>query len=342
MEQSHMAETGVSWLLNQNQTESFIVFGANSVWHALQLAVRAFLIQEHDSQVVYRLLRLDKKHQNHKVQSHISAIGHWLAVRATERDLLPLLLQAGQFLGINGFDSSEDADAISKRQFVQLLPYVYNGWAKGLPQALRNIKLVVEAELDFVLEELSINRESLVHCIQRASNESPGSGTNTQYKCLTCSDNYFDLGSGLVQPRRISFIECRITRHKFFCQCREFLRALGVLQRQPVPDDVDVDEEFFKETGDDVDQLCKESDRLYPDEKIKLGDPFHDAATMLYRVQGRRWIETYEPSELLCATCFLKREGYIGENGSIHHHRFTPAPKNYISRLPPDSFTSTF
>ncbi len=103
-------------------------------------------------------------------------------------------------------------------------------------------------------------------------------------------------------------------------------------------DEVNVDKEFFKETEDDVDQLCDEYDRLGLDEKINE-DPFHDAATMLYRAQGRRWIGSYEPSELLCATCFLKREDYIGENGPIHHHRFTPVPKWFINPCSLGPFT---
>lgn len=47
-------------------------------------------------------------------------------------------------------------------------------------------------------------------------------------------------------------------------------------------DDVDVDEEYFKETEGSADQFCGDYDRPSPDEKIK-GDPFRDATTMLYR-----------------------------------------------------------
>ena len=57
-------------------------------------------------------------------------------------------------------------------------------------------------------------------------------------------------------------------------------------------DEVDIDEEYFKETEDDVDQLCEEYDKFNLDDNIK-GDPFRDAATMLYRAQGRRWIGSY-------------------------------------------------
>lgn len=346
MEQSNMAETSVIWALRQKQSEILVTFGTTSMWYALQHAVRAFLIEENETQVLHHLLCLDKEHQDLEIQSYVSAIGHWLALRASERDLLPQLLQAGQFLRIDGFDSFEDADAIRKRQFIRSMPYLYNNWAKVLPQSLDNVKGLVEAELNFVLGELSIDLKSLVRCIQIATEKPPGSEAYTQRKCLSCGDDYVDLGTGLVQPRRISFNECRITEHKFHCQCPEFLRGLGLTQGHPAVesgdvDDIDIDEEYFNETEDDVGQLCEEYDRLSLDEKIK-GDPFYDAAIMLYQAQGRRWIGSYEPLELLCGTCFLKREEYIGENGLADYQHFTSVPTTYISSCSPDNFTSTF
>ena len=340
-----MAETGIVWLQHQKRTEIILEFDAIAVWHALQQAVRAFLIQEHESQATHNLLSLDQKHQDLKVQSRIKAIGHLLALRASERQLLPIVLQAGRLLRIDGFDSFEGADSITTRQFVRSMPYLFSTWAKVMPQALENMKLLVEAELDFILGQLSIDRESLGRCTQMATKDPPGSRANTRHKCLTCGDDYVNLGTGLLQPRKISFKECRITGHKLYCQCPEFLRALGVVQGQPVANfrdigEVNVDKEFFRDTEDDVDQLCEEYDRLSPDEKMN-GDPFDDAATMLYQAQGRRWIGSYEPSELLCGSCFLKREEYIGENGPIHD-RFTPVPKHYISPCSFDPFTSTF
>jgi hypothetical protein len=336
-EQSGMADTAAVWATRQLKSKIFIAFGTNTVWHGLQHAVRALLLQEHETQVLHHLLHLDQEHQ--EIQSHVSAIGHWLALRASERDLLAMVLQCGQYLRINGFDSFEGVDSIGKRQMVLSMPDIYNDWAKQLPRSIENVKRLVEAELKFLLEELSIDRESLVRCIQKAIDKPPDLTANTQYKCLSCYDDYVSLGTGLVQPRRISFNECRITEHKFYCQCTEFLRALGVMQGRPVADsgdidDVDVDEEYFKETEGNVDQLCEEYDRLSLDEKRK-GDLFHDAATILYRTQGRRWIGSYEPSELLCATCFLESEEYI-------NHGFTPVPKTFISSCPSDNFTSTF
>jgi len=44
---------------------------------------------------------------------------------------------------------------------------------------LSNVKGLVEAELDFVLSELSMVRESLTRCIQAAREEPPGPTTDT-------------------------------------------------------------------------------------------------------------------------------------------------------------------
>lgn len=342
-EQSRVADTAVVWVLRQKQSETLVAFGVASVWYALQQAVRSFLIEEHETQILHHCL--GQEHHDHKIQSHVSAIGHWLALRAS-RDLLSNLLQSGQYLRIHGFDSFESANTNSTREFVRSMPYLFSTWAKLLLRSLENIKGPVEAELDFILGELLMDRESLARCIQMAIEKPPDSRADTLHKCLSCGDDYVNLGTGLVQPRKISFNECRITGHKFFCQCSEFLRELGVMQSQLVADsgdigDVDIDEEYFKETEDDVEQLCNEYDERGLGEKIK-GDPFYDAATMLYQVQGRRWISSYKPSESLCATCFLKREEYIGENGPTAHHRCTPVPKTFISSCSPDHFTSTF
>jgi hypothetical protein len=171
----NMAETAVIWALRQRQSEILVTFGASTAWHGLQHALRAFLIQEHETQVLHHLLHLDQEHQDLQIQSHVSAIGHWLALRASERDLLPLVIHGGQFLRIDGFDAFEEENPIGKRQFIRSMPYILKTWAKVLPRSLENVKGLVEAELDVVLGELSIDRESLVRCIQMATKKPPRS-----------------------------------------------------------------------------------------------------------------------------------------------------------------------
>ena len=44
-------------------------------------------------------------------------------------------------------------------------------------------------------------------------------------------------------------------------------------------------------------------------------DPFKAVAHHLHCAQGRTWIGSYRPGELVCGTCFLRREGYVNELG---------------------------
>lgn len=343
-EDSHMSETGVAWLLRQKQTEMIVAFGANSIWHGVQLAVRAFLIQEHDSKILQHLLNLDQEYQELQVKSQINSIAHWLALRASARDLLPLIIQAGGFLRIDGFDPFPGTEDIGQRTFARTLPFIYTTWAKALPRAMENVQRLIDAELDHMLESLSMNKESLAETIQSAYRDCPPERAKIKHVCSVCSDDYVNLGTGLVQPRRISFNECRITNHKPACLCADYLRAQGVTQGPPTADigdmdDKDVDEEYFQDTEDDVQQLCEAYDRLAVEEVE--GDYFHEAATLLYRAQGRRWVGTYEPLELLCSSCFLKKERYIGDNGPEDRHHFTPTPATYCVASP-EYLTATF
>jgi hypothetical protein len=343
-EDAHMSETGVAWLLRQKQTEMIVAFGASTIWHGLQHAVRAFLIQEHDSKLLQHLLDLDQEHEALQVKSQINSIAHWLALRASERDLLPLIIQAGMFLRIDGFDSFPSTEDIGQRMFARTLPFLYTSWCKALPRAMENVKGLIDAELDFMLESLSMNKESLAQTIRSAYKDCPPEQAEVQHKCSVCSDDYVNLGTGLVQPRRISFNECRIANHKPECLCAEYLCAQGVTQGPPTADigdidDNDVDEEYFQDTDDDVQQLCEAYDRLGVEETE--GDYFHEAATLLYRAQGRRWVGSYEPLELLCSSCFLKRECYIGENGPEDRHHFTAMPDTYCVASP-EYLTATF
>lgn len=135
-------------------------------------------------------------------------------------------------------------------------------------------------------------------------------------------------------------------QHKFHCQCTEYLQAQGVTQAQTIPifgdtDEVDIEEEFSKKPDVDVDELCKEYERLALDDP-NPGDPFYEAAKMLYRAQGRRWIGSYECLDILCAACFLEKEEYIGKKCPAGSAGFTPVPKTYISACQPDTLDSVY
>ena len=345
-EQIDMSQTSVHWLYSQKQTDILVALGASSVWHGVQQAVRAFLYEENENKVIYQFLHSDKAKEDLVYQSHVSAIGHWLALRASQRDLLPVTIQAAQFLQVDGFDAIPGMDGLGKRDVNRSLPVIYKTWARLSGKVLGNAKALVEAEFDFILSELSMDRESLALAIQAASERPLHETPSSPQRCLKCGDDYAKLGTGLVQPLQVAFEECRTTKHKFHCECAYYLHTKGVTSVEPVAqpgdlDDADVDEEFFKELEINVDDLCAEYDKLGIQDKIQ-GDPFKDAASMLYRAQGRRWIGTYGDEEILCAACFLKREEYLEEDGSTGGGRFTPAPKTFVSACPSDTFDANY
>lgn len=121
-----MSETSIHWLYSQKQTEILVALGASSVWHGIQQAVRAFLFEEHENQVLRNLLRADQGKHGLKYQSHVRAIGHWLVLRASERDLIPVAVQAAQFLQVDGFDPFPGADSLGKRDLNRSLPLLYS------------------------------------------------------------------------------------------------------------------------------------------------------------------------------------------------------------------------
>ena len=77
-------------------------------------------------------------------------------------------------------------------------------------------------------------------------------------------------------------------------------------------DEDDNDEECFYDLDD-----CPEQDESSIIETLNCdnSDPFKAVAHHLHCVQGRTWIGSYEPGELVCGSCFLRREGYVNELG---------------------------
>ncbi|KAK1753305.1 hypothetical protein QBC47DRAFT_404660 [Echria macrotheca] len=371
LENCSMAETAVQWVYTQKQSEILVALGANSIWHGLQQAVRGFLVEEHGKSVISGLLqqtttsvdgggrgRTTAMMDGDRWQSQVSAIGHWLALRASGRELLPLIVQACQCLQVDGFDPIPGMEGFGIRELNRSLPLIYTTWAKTSPRILSNVTALVEAELEHLLSDLSLDRDGLVQCIQASRDELVESDEGDEWhdavahhwRCGDCEDDYTTLGKGLVQPRRISFDECRATRHRHYCECLEFLGEKGVKPPEnSVPESGEVeeeaDEEFRKDVEVDVgliDSLCETYSSIDTDEPV-LGDPFYDAAKMLYRAQGRRWIGTYRPSEALCGACFLKRELYAGPGGpGDGSASFTPVPTTYVSACPPEFLGATY
>jgi hypothetical protein len=94
-----------------------------------------------------------------------------------------------------------------------------------------------------------------------------------------------------------------------------------------------------------------EHDRL-PDgageERRYQNSCFSSVARTLYRAQGRRWIGSYQPEEVLCGACFLARKGYLGDKHTSDQAShaatapYTPAPEDYVSACPPEIFDTAY
>ena len=78
------------------------------------------------------------------------------------------------------------------------------------------------------------------------------------------------------------------------------------------PDDESNDAESFY----DLDYWLEKDKELIVDAlKSDESDPFKAVAHHLHCAQGRTWVGSYKPGELVCGSCFLRREGYINEPG---------------------------
>jgi hypothetical protein len=325
-----VSSISVNWVLRLTKTEKIIAFGAKSIWDGIQHAVRSFLILEQDNQVLQQLLNLDNDTEKKISKSHATSIAHWLALRASQRELLPMVIEAGRFLHIDGFDWVDDQ--ITPVQFSRALPVIYAAWADALPNGVDRVQELVATEMVDLLERTSWTQQHLLQSISRQSTAKEINAEDSLY-CTVCNDDYTVLGAGLVDPRLIAFTECTKTMHRFSCKCSEFLTSAGVLETVLEQSDLvdekdsDVDEEFFKEMDKDISKLCDEYSKMHIGE-VKP-DPFRDAAIMLYRAQGRRWVGCYERSEMLCGTCFLQREDYLVENGIGTETKFTEMPESF-------------
>lgn len=112
-ESCSLAVNSICWLL-QRFVVNVIRFGARSVWHGVQHAVRSFqfLAQEH---MVWQ--KMGELGMNAIVgKSHALSISRWLGLQIVARHLLPIQLMAGAIIHIEGFnwvgDTPEPSPAI--------------------------------------------------------------------------------------------------------------------------------------------------------------------------------------------------------------------------------------
>lgn len=322
-ERRPLSQNSITWLLHLTANEEYVEFSARNVWSALQHAVRSILNHGRFGNVLERILDLSLEERVNTSQRHIDAMGAWLALRVNGRVILPMVSNAGSFLQMQGFDWIDDD--MPHRQFLQALPNIYAAWCHAVLEAVEQVETYMREEFDQCLGQLNTTREMFLNSISR---ENTHHSATRRRKCTDCQADYSGLDQGLVQPARIAVSECVLTGHSFDCNCQSMEEFATFMARTQLPrysgaydegdtgSDADVDEEFF-----DAEPY------LFGESSWKRPDAFSDIATMLFRAHGRVWIDNYAIGEELCASCFLFREQYIGEDGLAAD--FPPVPKSF-------------
>ncbi|KAI8634025.1 hypothetical protein F5Y19DRAFT_197056 [Xylariaceae sp. FL1651] len=335
-----ISQNSISWLLRTTATEEFIAFGPKTIWSACQSAVRSFLVHERNEEMLERLLGLSQQEKRKLSRSHATSIAHWLALRASERELLPMVIEGGRICNIAGFDWVEDE--LTPREFARTLPVIYYTWGLKFPDNVDKVEKHIAMELDEILEKGKWGMEVLLASILRREQQlGDEKKVEEELRCSVCHDDYSGLGIGVISPAWIAFLECTKTNHSLHCTCSSYLQRSGVLSSKPYtsseyvspfPENEEevADEELPIVSTIDIVPLCL--DFIASQSHVaKSYDPFTEAATMLYRAQGRTWLNDYVAGEKLCATCFLLSEQYIGEDGLGTETGFSEMPESFAT-----------
>ncbi|KAF7508364.1 hypothetical protein GJ744_009355 [Endocarpon pusillum] len=348
-------ENSVNWFLRSLKTESMVAFGPKTMWHGLQHAVRSLVDLEHTNKLVASKLGLRGAGgaEQQTAASHGMAIAYWIVLRATGKQLLPMLVAAGAIMHIEGYDYDPDTE-VDPAVLGQQLPFLYSEWSKALTKGIETVDEVMSSELDAALEEAGWTQDHLGELITNAGKPDQRNEQCHQMCCSVCKDDYTSLGVGLVEPRWIEFTECTSSNHRFNCICPEFLQSQGRLGHCEQPpgyesdncqsdsgeeNDVFHDAEFQNTTTSSSNQesdsgdmdWIPECEKYIREMEGKKKDPFSAIAALLYRAQARLWVERYRPGELLCGTCFLRREGYVDEEAKDDDDIFASMPASFCS-----------
>ncbi|KXX77094.1 putative ankyrin repeat protein L93 [Madurella mycetomatis] len=170
-EQCDMSKTAVNYVFALKQSDIMIALGAKSVWHGLQQAIRGFLIEEHMQDIAGKLVSAELGESPGSCQSRIRAIGHWLALRASQRDLVPLAIQAAQILQVQGYDPLPGSQDMERRDLNRKLPLIYTMWAKTSARVLANVREIVKAEFSVILGDMSMDCNSFARRLSTAPAE---------------------------------------------------------------------------------------------------------------------------------------------------------------------------
>jgi hypothetical protein len=326
-----ISQNSITWLLRLTANEQYVECSPRVLWSALQHAVRSVLNHQRYSRHLQRILQLLDDETRNVSQRHQSALGSWIALRVTGRLLLPMVLHVGSFLQLKGFDWIEDY--MPHRQFLQVQPNLYAAWCHAVLDAVEKIEVYMREELDLYMRELSWTPAHLLSALSdtgAASCDSNDQESHAQV-CSRCEYDYGRMAHSLIEPARIAIQECVKTGHDPDCICHNISKGsqiatelsdyTGVWSDDYEADESDIDQDFFEAQPHLFDPDCLQSQPNW--------NVFSGIATLLYSAQGRIWIGSYTIGEHLCATCFLFKEQYIGEDGFAAE--FPPMPKSFES-----------
>ncbi|KAH7080966.1 hypothetical protein FB567DRAFT_562483 [Paraphoma chrysanthemicola] len=330
VERKPISQNSITWLFHLAGNENYVEFNSRQVWSALQHAVRSVLNHAHFNNILARILDLTTDVRETLSNGHINAMGGWVALRVCGRTLLPMIVNAGSFLQMRGFDWINDE--LPHHQFLQALPNTYVAWCRAVLDAVEQVEMYMREEMDDCLTQLNMTRATFLKAISLPTStpKSFGSSDDGDSVCTACGCDFTGLGIGLLAPARIAVAECVMTGHDFDCHCRDLTSASPHIERQDHPsysgsyhedncsDDADYDEQYFDA---DPHASCTM--------EISKSDVFSDIAKLLYRAQGRVWLGDYTLEEELCASCFLIKEHYIGKDGLAAD--FPPMPRRFES-----------
>ena len=325
-----ISRNSITWLFHLTANEDYVEFGPRTVWSAVQHAVRSVLNHGRHTNMLERILRLTTLESSDISQRHVDALCIWLALRVTGRVLLPMVVTAGSFLQMRGFDWVDDD--LPHSQFLQALPNIYAAWCHAVLDAVDRIEPYMQEELEHCFKQFGWTRAAFLAKLSRSNiqNRAKNSTEISSKSCTRCKDDYSTLDSGLVEPARITITECVLTGHDFDCKCQtirsedfrstipELPKYTGTCYQDTSDEDPDAEEEFFETEP-----------HIFSTSARRTRDEFSDVAMMLYRAQGRVWMsEEYKIGERLCAACFMLREKYIdGKDGLAAD--FPPMPASF-------------
>ncbi|ERF74981.1 hypothetical protein EPUS_08522 [Endocarpon pusillum Z07020] len=224
-EDSSLASNSISWFLQQFSTDKMVKFGAKTLWHGLQHAVRAFIQLTQEDMVLQELNDLGVNSIKSSIRrSQVVSLARWTALRVAGRRLLPMLNIAGAILHCPGFDWVGDGPQPNAALAEKQLPFIFSTWTSTLADSIESVQELTAVELQAILEQAGWTSAFFQGLDSKLFDERPQSQQRCSAKprCSACGDDYTFLGAGVVEPSWIAFAECTKSKHRFDCLCSNF------------------------------------------------------------------------------------------------------------------------